>query len=152
MGAAISSGLGIGEVPTERSREPIENQDFSSATADSQVSQNDRTPSASVIFWSTTFVLIGLGFLIGPFLRMQNGEPDQVSSGLFNAGFAMLLGLPALQLLAIAITLFILLGHPERTNLRVELRRLGKIAIGSTVGVLAGLAIMFLFVLPLIVR
>ncbi len=64
--------------------------------------------------------------------------------GVFVAGVLILMGLPLLQLAAVVIAgLILVAGESGQANSGVELRRLGRIAIGSIVGTAAGLLIMY---------
>jgi hypothetical protein len=150
VGAVISSERPTPEVPTERSGEQNQDHEISSSTADSHVSLKNGRPSVAAVFWWTTLVLIGLGLLIGALVGMQNGESDQIFMGMVYAFFAMLMGFPAVQLLASVITLFILhLRRTEQISFEVELRQLGKIGVGWTLGSLAGFAMLFVLYLLL---
>jgi hypothetical protein len=104
-------------------------------------------PSAVKVFWYTTLVLIGLGFVIGVFLAVKNGDPSDAGNGLLGAGIVMLMVFPGMQLLAVVISLFFVpLRKSERTNLGRDWSRLGKIALGTILGSVVGFGLMvFLF-------
>ncbi len=72
------------------------------------------------------------------------------NDGALSAAVDLIIVLPLLQLLALFITCLILfIAECGSTTYGAELRKLGKMAIGSTVGTLVGLWIMYLLSLHL---
>jgi hypothetical protein len=136
LGAAIGSVRLSNNPETDRIREEDNSDDFIPSANESTLSQSDegksRARSAVVIFWNTTYVLIFLGILICAV----------VNNNLVGTTIIMLTGFPLLQILAIGITFLILLVQFRQKNFGVELWRLGRIALGTTVGTVAGIGAM----------
>jgi hypothetical protein len=144
IGAAVNSGP---KSPIRRTNySPEDPEDFRSFAEVFSRAESEEKPrtgrSAARTFWMILVVLVSLGLFIG----LVAGLADNSGLwGLLVAGAILLMGAPVLQIVAIVVTWFMLCyGTSDRTQLRGELRVLGRISIGSIVGALAGFLAMVL--------
>jgi len=124
-----------------RTQEQDDYEDFqpgSGPHAESPREGADGGPSAVRSFWVTLLVLVLLGFLVGPLMGGGNG---QLPTNLVLTAVVILMVLPALQLVAAAVAaVFVAVsGGADRG---VQLRRLGRIALGVFLGTMAGMLAM----------
>ena len=99
-------------------------------------------PSAVRCFWVTLLALVLLGFVVGPLMGVGN---RQLPTDLVLTGVVILMGLPALQLVAAFVTAVVLAvsGGADRA---FQFRRLGRITLGAFLGTIAGILAMVVLV------
>lgn len=101
--------------------------------------RSDRGPSAVRSFWVTLLALVFLAFVVG---LLMGGNGDLPTNFLLTA-VVILMGLPALQLVAAVVTAVVLAvsGGADRA---FQYRRLGRITLGAFLGTVAGILVMVL--------
>lgn len=93
-------------------------------------------PFAVRVFWLSTLILGVLVLAGGGVLAITN-QPGDFVNGVLVAGFAIIMLLPALLLVAAAVAAVVigLSGQPDKAR---ELGQLGRITAGSLIGALVG--------------
>ena len=95
-------------------------------------------PSAVLIYWVTVLVLGSL-VLVGPGVLAAVGRGGgNFANGVLMTGLALLLGLPALLLVAVPVAMLVLCVY-RRPKKADQFGQLGRIALGVIVGTVLGI-------------
>lgn len=92
--------------------------------------------SAVGLFWLSNLALAGL-FVVGTGIFAGFNGQAEIATGLLTAGFGLVMLVPALLLVAAAVAGFIL-AVSSRPDKMYQLSRLGRIALGTVIGAIAG--------------
>jgi hypothetical protein len=137
IGAVVAGNRGATEAP-ERSPDPVLD----------DLSTERIGQSGAALFWRITVGLVGaiFGVVALVLLFQASGNAPQRSNDLWGAllltGLFILMGFPLVQF-ASAIIALIGLSLTNRPDRGIQMKQVGRILVGTILGCVAGLAVMF---------